>query len=286
MAAHVTSAGPAQHLVALPRVVSNVSSLLVSSDEEQREDGEDIHEERDDVGPYGATHTPPAMDANGHPGHYAATAAAAAATAAAGVVRLGAPAGYGNYVHILLPTGACEDPMLKTSAAAMARSPSANGQIAQFSPTNSFPRGVVLEQQERSPAAGSTKVQKQRKHQEQLQASTKITRTADSSRNAQESALVRLEAEKLRAENQRLLKQLEEKDDKIRFLQGKVDTLSKHVDEFRQLPTGKISQIPIPYVSLLHTVMHALCPSFFLRAPLFLFLFFQGHGGIDARVWQ
>lgn len=52
----------------------------------------------------------------------------------------------------------------------------------------------------------------------------------------------------LTRENTELRKQLAVKDQVIEDLQKKVAALEKHVQDLRQLPTGKISQIPAEYV--------------------------------------
>ena len=56
------------------------------------------------------------------------------------------------------------------------------------------------------------------------------------------------ELEALRQENEALKAKLKEKERTIDDLTQERDELQSRVDELRQLPTGKISQIPIEYV--------------------------------------
>ena len=51
--------------------------------------------------------------------------------------------------------------------------------------------------------------------------------------------------EALLQENRRLQKEMKKKDEAIASLQTKADSLEKQICELRQLPTGKISHIPI-----------------------------------------
>lgn len=53
------------------------------------------------------------------------------------------------------------------------------------------------------------------------------------------------ELDALREENEALKAKLKEKERKITALTQERDDLQSRVDELRQLPTGKISQIPI-----------------------------------------
>jgi hypothetical protein len=54
-----------------------------------------------------------------------------------------------------------------------------------------------------------------------------------------------LSYEALLMENIRLKEQLQQKEDTIETLKSKADSLEKQIGELRQLPTGKISHIPI-----------------------------------------
>jgi hypothetical protein len=83
-------------------------------------------------------------------------------------------------------------------------------------------------------------------------------------------------------ENFLLRQQLAARDATIANLQNQLETLQREVRQLRRLPTGKISQIPLEYVTFLHGLLDHVVRSFLTPVDSRFFLPLQRHAGNHA----